>query len=499
MKKALTKKQPTSQAVQKMLRTYTPAQWGKVQEQKMLELFNEASKRVPAYKDFLKKNGIKPTSIRTLKDFQSVPPTSKANYLRLYPMKDLCWDGELEKPFVFSATSGSTGKPFYFPHEHELDFQYSTLADMFLENAKPKHSPTLVVVCFGMGVWIGGLFTFQAFELASRRGQNVSIITPGINKDEILNALKNLSPNFGNTVLIGYPPFIKDLLDDAVLSGINLPKLNLRVMFAAEAFNEVFRNYIAKAAGIKNVFRDTLNIYGTADIGAMAFETPTSILVRRLALQDKELYKNLFGQNTKVPTFAQFNPLFTSFEAPEGEILLTGTNAMPLIRYAVGDRGGVKTINDLSEAGLSVKELKQEAKKHDAPMYNLPFVYVYERADFSVKLFGATVYPEHVREALQDPLLLKKITGKFSMQTLTDKTHDQYLEINVELKPGAAESPELTDKVSKKVVANLLLKNSEYANNHSSMKDRVLPKIVFWPHEDPLYFKPGIKQKWVKK
>ncbi len=485
--------------IQEMLRAYTAKEWRTVQSKKMLELFHQAAKRVPAYKDFLKKNGIKAEKIRTLSDFQSVPPTSKANYLRLYPMKDLCWDGGIDKPFVFSATSGSTGKPFYFPHEHELDEQYATLADMFLSNAKPQKKPTLVIICFGMGVWIGGLFTFQAFELASRRGANVSIITPGINKDEILNALKNLAPNFEQTVLIGYPPFIKDLMDDALMTGINLPKLNLRLMFAAEAFNEVFRNHLAKSAGIKNVFRDTLNIYGTADIGAMAFETPTSILIRRIALEDTKLYANLFGEKNKIPTLAQFNPLYTSFEAPEGEILLTGTNAMPLIRYAVGDRGGVKSMDDLPEAGLSLKELKQEAGKHDAPFYQLPFVYVYERADFSIKLYGATLFPEHVREALQDGLLLKKITGKFSMQTLTDKRHDQYLEINVELKPGVSESGELTERVSKKIVANLLKKNSEYANNHSSMKERVLPKIVFWPHEDPLYFKPGIKQKWVKK
>ena len=231
----------------------------------------------------------------------------------------------------------------------------------------------------------------------------------------------------------------------------------------------------------------------------MAFETPTSILIRRLALEDKKFYEKFFGQTEKVPTLAQFNPMFTSFEAPEGEILLTGMNAMPLIRYAVGDKGGVKTLADLPESGLSLKELKQEAVKHDAPIYQLPFVYVYERADFSIKLYGATLFPEHVREALQDALLLKKISGKFSMQTLTNKQHDQYLEVNIELRPDADGTPELSEHVSKKIVTNLLKKNSEYANNYSLMKERVLPKIVFWSHEDPLYFKPGIKQKWVKK
>lgn len=493
MKQAL-----TPAAVLKLIRTGTSSDWQKVREKKMLALFKEAARRVPAYKDFLKKNRIKAESVRTFKDFEKVPPTSKADYLRKYPMQDLVWDGEMAKPFVFSATSGSTGKPFYFPHGHDLDVEYSILADLFLDGAKAKRKPTLVVICFGMGVWIGGLFTFQAFELASRRGQNLSIITPGINKEEILNALKNLAPNFAQTVLIGYPPFIKDLLDDAVLSGLNLPKLNLRIMFAAESFNETFRAYVAKAAGIKNIYRDTLNIYGTADIGAMAFETPTSILVRQLILE-KNLAEKAFGSSLKVPTFAQYNPLHTNFEAPGGEILLTGSNSIPLVRYAVGDKGGVTTVEGLSEAGLSEKTLASAAKKHDAPLYRLPFVYVFERADFSVKLYGATVYPEHVREALQNPLLLKHITGKFSMQTLTDKSHDQYLELNVELNAKGEKSAELAEKISKTVVANLLKKNGEYANNHKSMAERVIPKVILWPHEDPAYFKPGIKQKWVKK
>lgn len=489
----------TAAGILKLIRERSAKEWDAARKRTMLGLFKAAAERVPAYKDFLKRNGVKPASVRTFKDFESVPHTSKADYLRKYPMKDLMWDGKLEKPLVFSATSGSTGKPFYFPHEHDLDFQYSVLADLFLSHAKPKKEPVLLIICFGMGVWIGGLFTFQAFELASRRGQNISIITPGINKDEILNALRNLSPNFGQTVLVGYPPFIKDLLDDALLSGLNLPKLNLRVLFAAESFTETFRSHIAKAAGIKNVFRDTLNIYGTADIGAMAYETPTSILLRQMILGKKGAAEKFFGTTLKVPTFAQYNPLFTNFEAPEGEVLLTGANSIPLIRYAVGDKGGVASFDEIGKAGFTQKELAREAKKHDVPLYKLPFVYVYERADFSVKLYGATVYPEHVREALQDAILGKHITGKFSMQVLADKRHDQYLELNVELKAGMEETKELSERVKKIVVQNLLLKNSEYANNYSSMKERVIPKVVFWPHEDPLYFRPGIKQKWVKK
>jgi len=47
------------------------------------------------------------------------------------------------------------------------------------------------------------------------------------------------------------------------------------------------------------------------------------------------------------------------------------------------------------------------------------------------------------------------------------------------------------------VVQSLCASSGEYQNNRANMGDRVAPRIVFWPHEHPKYFPPGIKQKWV--
>jgi phenylacetate-CoA ligase len=477
--------------------------WMRMRAERSLALFREAAKRVPAYRAFLKEHGVRPASIHTFDDLSRVPPTSKAGYLKNYPLADLCWDGALARPAVFSSTSGSTGKPFYFQRTENLEEQYSVLAELFLGNGArlpdAKH-PTLVIIGFGMGVWIGGTLTFRAFDIASRRAHPVSILPAGVNKSEILHALRDLAPSFSQTVLIGYPPFVKDILDEAAQEGIDLKKLDLRLMFAAESFTEQFRDYLAEKTGIHNVFRDTLNIYGTADIGAMAFETPAAILVRRLALKNKELYQALFGQTEKLPTLAQYNPAYVSFEAQEGEILLTGTSAMPLIRYAVGDQGGALSFDEVlricRESGV---DLRAEAKRADVPLYELPFVYVYARSDMSTKLYGAIVYPEHVREALEERALQKSVTGKFAMRTVADKKHDQSLEVNVELRSGVKASPRLRAEIGKRVLARLLEKNAEYRNNHSAFPERVTPAIVLWPQGDPKYFTSGIKQKWVIK
>ena len=495
--------QYSADQILRLIRTRKDDFWLRERERRPLRLFHEAARRVPAYKDFLKKNKVHPEKIKTFKDFQLVPQISKKSYLREYPLEKLCWDGTLKKPIVFTATSGSTGEPFYFPRGEALDREYSVLAELFLKNNPPRSGgPTLVIVGFGMGVWIGGLITYKAFEIASQRGNNpVSIITPGINKKEIFHALRDLSPRFAQTILIGYPPFIKDVIDEAESTEkINLKKLHLRILTAAEAYTEKFRDYLVKKGGIKNLYLDTLNIYGTADIGAMAWETPISILIRRLLLNNKKLFNEIFTPIEKTPTLAQYNPLYVTFESAQGDILLSGDNTIPLIRYAIGDHGGVLSfidaVNRCKDFGI---DAQKEAQKVHVPLYRLPFVYVYERNDFSTTLYGLQIYPETIREALLEPSTHRFVTGKFMMATKYNKQQDQYLEINLEVRKKKQISTKIKERILFEIFSYLRTKNSEFRELSDFLGKRALPKLVFWPAEHPRYFRVGIKQKWVEK
>jgi phenylacetate-CoA ligase len=474
--------------------------WLKEREKRALILFHKASSHVPAYKDFLKKNKIRPSKIKTFKDFQSIPPVNKENYLRKYPMEKLSWNGHLKKPLVFTSTSGSTGEPFYFLRNHDISWQSSIIHELFLKNSSVnKISPTLVIVCFGMGVWIGGTITFQAFEMAGRRGHPVSIITPGINKEETFKALKSLAPHFEQTMLAGYPPFLKDIIDEAPGRGIRLKNLNISLLFAAEPFTEKFRDYLARKINIGNIHLNTMNIYGSADIGTMAFETPFSILIRRIALKKPKLFKNIFSSANKTPTLAQYIPSFILFESPENEILLTGDNSVPLIRYSIGDHGGTFTFNQIKEMSSSHGvDLHEEVNAAGLTnhLYQLPFVYVYERIDMSTTLYGLQLYPETIKEVLLKNPFNKFSTGKFTLITKFDTNQDQYLEINLELQKNKKGTNVLKFQLLNEIVKNLRLKNSEYRELSDFLEKRSLPKLVFWSFEDPLYFKPGVKQKW---
>lgn len=477
--------------------------WSKRGEEMSLSLFHDAAERVPAYKDFLRKNKINPSRIKNFNDFKSVPPTSKENYLRQYPLEDLTWKGHMKKSLVFTSTSGSTGAPFYFPRNHVLDWQSSIYHQIFLENSRiDANKSTLVLVCFGMGVWIGGLITYQAFKLISDRGYPLTIITPGVNKKEIFEAIKNIGPKFDQIILCGYPPFMKDVIDEAESQGIRWKEHNLRIIFAAESFSEKFRDYITSKVGIQDVHIGAMNIYGSADIGTMAIETPVNIMMRRMAIDKKEIYKDIFPEANRLPTFAQFNPEFINFESVNNNIYCTGNNTIPFVRHEIGDNGGVVSF---SEADLIFKghgvDLRKEARRAglEHSISELPSVYLYERSDMSTKLYGAIIFSEYVKAGLENSKLVHSVTGKFTMFTKHDKKQDEYLEINVELKNMVKVGKFLEKEIKKSINDSLLRNSAEHKNNAQMMGEKVSPKIILWTYEHPLYFKGGGKQKWVNK
>jgi phenylacetate-CoA ligase len=473
--------------------------WESERSKVSLRLFHAAAERVPAYKNFLKKNKVNPLLVKSFKDFIQVPSTDKKNYVNAYPLHELSWDGKIDRLSIFTSTSGSTGNQTYFYRSEILDWQYSVIQEFFFRNSVSINKPTLVIICFGMGIWIGGLLTYESMATLAKRGYPISIATPGINKSEIFKILKKLSPQFAQTVIIGYPPFVKDIIDEAPDHDIKLSKLNIRIITAAEAYSEDFRDYLAKAVKIKNPVLDIMSIYGSADIGAMSFETPSALAIKRLCRSKMQVFDTLFNSIDKTPTLTQFIPSFINFESPNDELLLTGNSAMPLIRYAIGDRGGVYSYQQMNDKLALHGETIPKIDGDSSGKMQLPYVYVFERNDFSTTLYGLQVYPETIREVLIKTPFAKILTGKFTLVTRFSSKQDQYLEINLELGMAKNISKIAELQLQNAVVKNLLKKNSEYRELHKFIGDRSAPKLVFWPAEDPKYFRPGVKQSWINK
>ncbi len=496
----------TAETAEEALKTKPASYWEKRGEKAALALFHEAAVRVPAYKDFLKKNGIKHQQIKTVEDFKTVPTVDKNNYLRAYPLADLSWDGKLMDSWqVYAATSGSTGEPFYFPRAQKETDQYALLAELYLRTQfKIQERSTLYVDAFAMGAWIGGLFTYQAIERLAKAGNyKLHIITPGINKDEILKAIRRLGPLYDQLIIGGYPPFTRDLIDEGKAEGMDWKKYNIKFVFSAEGFGERFRDHIFEHASLHNEYRDMLNHYGTVDQGTIAYETPLAIFMRRAALKDKELYRTLFTEASRLPTLAQYLPEHFYFEAIENEKLLCTANAgLPLVRYDLKDHGGIMGFDHawkaLEKSEKKLLEALAKTKIQDT-VFKLPFVHVYERSDFSVVLYGANVYPEHVRKALEAKECAKFATGKCALRIVESRRGEPHLEINIELQKGIKPETKHGHIAKKIIVETLIEHNSEYRSNHSQAARKVLPRIKLWEFNHPKYFSGRGKQKWVIK
>ncbi len=489
--------------LQKLLKTKPESFWIKRGETMALRLFHEMAERVPAYKDFLKQRGIDHKKIRTIKDFQDVPIIDKDNYLRQYPRQDLCWDGKFaNEHWVISTTSGSTGEPYYFPRTDLQDEYYALTAELYLRsNFDIHHKSTLYIVAFPMGAWIGGLYTYEALHRVAQKGYSLSVITPGIHKQEVINAVKQLGKSFDQIIIGAYAPFLKDILDDGTRAGIVWGDYDIGFVFSAEAFTEKFRDFVLQFTKPKDALKATLNHYGTVDLGTMAHETPESIMVRRELVSGNKL-DLLFPEKHRQPTFAQYNPELFYFESENNNLLCSAFSGIPLVRYDLKDYGGVITKAEaqhiLEGSGYNVKSLLEENHITDT-VWNLPFVYVYERNDFSVSYYAFLIYPDMIRRAFQADEFTKAITGKFTM--LVDYSDDgrQQLNIHSELKYGVKSDPLLVEQLIEKVHSQLLEDSSEYRETVSTVGGVVKPIITLWPYEDTQYFRAGTKQKWVVK
>jgi phenylacetate-CoA ligase len=362
--------------------------------------------------------------------------------------------------------------------------------------------PFLFIIAFGMGIWSAGMGIYTgAYLLSNSKNLPMSIISPGVNITEVIKILRKLGKTFKQIIIAGYPPFVKDIIDEIKFLKIDVRDIHFKFIFTGEAFPEELRDYIYQNLNVKNIFIDTMNTYGTSELGATGIETPLSIFIKRKAYENQNLFESLFGDIEKTPTLVQYIPYFVNIECVNGELLYTADSSIPLVRYASGDHGGVlffdEMINKCSEQGM---DLKQELKKVNLDKYThqLPFSYVYERKNMATTLYGLLIYPEFIKTALFDKELTKYVTGRFVMATRYDKRNNQYLEINIELQKNIKPSKLIERLATKIIVETLRKRSSEYRELSNNYKEKVWPKVILWPYGYEKYFNRNLnKQKWI--
>ncbi len=459
-----------------------------------LKTFRLAAKRVPAYQDFLHKYNIQPHKIKTPVDFEHIPPVTKENYLRAYPLKDLLWDGSIQDTQMISVSSGSSGEPFFWPRglqsAKDCVFLHETL---FNQNFQTRQKETLVIIALAMGTWIAGTYTLDAMIELANRGHKLVTITPGIDKMGIIRILKQLAPQFSQTIIFGYPPFTKDIIDEAVYQKIKIDTLNLKLVFAGEIISERWRDYVLYKIKAKDPLYTTSNIYGTADAGLLGNESPVSIFARRAAEKNPSLYSFLFPDTQVVPSLVHYFPDLRYIETLEDYLLFTVNNSLPLIRYKILDQGRV----------ISYSQLRSALEKNGSPLPDSlaklaqhSYITVNGRSDVATSFYAVNIYPENIKYALETTQLQKILTGKFIIKAIfNDLTQEQTLHLQVELKPGQKGGKSLEHMILKQVIETLKAHNSEYNRLSQELHEQAHPIIHLMPYQSP-EFEIKVKHRW---
>ncbi|MES1023062.1 phenylacetate--CoA ligase family protein [Gloeocapsa sp. BRSZ] len=462
-------------------------------------LFQEVAANVPAYKAFLAARKINPASIQTLADYQTLPLLTKENYLRRYSLGDLCRNGQMEMCDMIAVSSGSTGKPTFWARFITDELQIATrFEQIFYDSFFADTRRTLAVVCFALGTWVGGMYTTNCCRYVAQKGYPITVVTPGNNKEEIFRVVQELGDAFEQVVLLGYPPFIKDVIDTGISRSIEWQRYQIKLVFAGEVFSEEWRSLVTQRVGAKNPCYDTAALYGTADAGVLGNETPLSICIRRFLANRPDLARNLFGES-RLPTLVQYDPCDRFFEVEDGTLLFSSNNGIPLVRYHIADTGGLIPYNTMLEflaaAGFDpVAALEEYGARGN---YFLPFAYVFGRSDFTVSYFGANIYPENVTVGLEQQTIQEWVTGKFVLQVQEDADRNRYLSIVVELAPEVSDTEDKRQAIATSIHAQLLRLNSEFANYVPV--EYQMPQIMLAATGDPQYFPVGVKHRYTRK
>ncbi len=463
-----------------------------------VSLFHSAAREVPAYAAFLRAQRIAPASVAGIDAFRRLPVTTKESYQRAFPLPDLCRQGALDACDTVAVSSGSTGTPALWPRFVSDELGTAARFEQVLNDAfRCDERSTLAVVCFPLGSWVGGMYTAAACRHVAAKGYPITVATPGNQKAEIVRVVGALRDHYEQVVLLGYPPFLKDVIDAARADGFDWSRSPTRLVLAGEVFSEEWRSLVCERLGSRAPSDDTASLYGTADGGVLANETPLSIRIRRFLSTEPAAARELFGE-PRLPTLCQYDPLHRYFEVDGNDLLFSGDGGVPLIRYKILDTGGVVPFDEMLGRLRAHRfdPLANLAPAAAARVRRLPFVYVFGRSSFAVSFYGANVFPESVSVGLEQTELAALVTGKFVMQVKRDAELNAELDIAVELAPGAVSGAKLSTAVAASIRQHLERLSGEFLAYVPA--ERRTPFVRLMPWGDPEYFPVGVKHRYTR-
>ena len=197
-----------------------------------------AYENVPMYRRRFDEIGLRPEHIRTLKDIELIPYTTKDDLRENYPFG--MFAVPMKKIVRLHASSGTTGKPVVGGYtRRDLD-NWSTCSARILTMAGATDED-IFHVAFGYGLFTGGFGLHYGVE---KLGATVVPVSSGNTERQLM-----LMKDFGATALIATPSYAMYLAETAKKQGI-LSDLKIRlVCMGAEASTAEMHEALQKLFG----------------------------------------------------------------------------------------------------------------------------------------------------------------------------------------------------------------------------------------------------------
>jgi phenylacetate-CoA ligase len=444
-----------------------PAFASALSEGRALRTAVQAARRVPAYREHLRRHGIDPADIRSV---DQLPETDKASYIDPNPLASRCVDGRI--PLIgttIDESSGSTGTPYNWARGRAERDHVRRMIGFFARYAFGDQ-PLVVLNAFSMGAWATGLTTAAALEA------NGLVKATGPHVDKIIGVMEELGPDH-RYLIVGYPPFLKLLLDEGEARGFDWSRFTMHALMGGEGNSEGLRDYLLRR------FRSVVSGYGATDVEiGLAAETPVTVALRRLAIERRDVAAALFGESDRVPMVFQYNPLLHHIETnARGELLFTVCRAAtlsPKVRYNVHDEGGVLRDDELrarlAPFGITPEQLSPPGFGR---LVRMPYLYVFGRSDSTVSVMGANIYPGDVESGIYaDPAVASKVRS-FRLSLLERRAGEPRPLIDIELVDRADPAPALERDLSAALERHLLATNTDYREAASEYPDLMVPIV----------------------
>ena len=370
-------------------------------DQKLYKLAKKIYNKVPAFREFLWNN---------FPDDLSNIYMTKDNYIKKYDFIKRTIDWKLSDAYFFYFSSWTSWNPTLWP---ELRWEQKTMKS-FVKIMKDlfqlKQKRNLLIVWFSLGSWIGGEYVAWLGRNIALEDENLSVVTPWNDYDEIAYMVENLSSYYDQTIIAMAPSSVWRLLTFMQNKWMDIKKYNFKFICFGEGFSDSWRVYINEICGGWD--ERIVNIYGASDIWMLAIETKLTHKILQKMRQNPSLTKKYFWTDT-IPTFGITKiSENTIIEVENNELIISKYQAVPLFRYKIKDKWWI----------IPLKKFKEDFKipYFDFLIKNYYILYVNGRVDDMI-IFNSSNFYKDVLEKSLDFEPIKSITKQIKVDIIDNE------------------------------------------------------------------------------